>query len=398
MADIEGIMTALGEGAIDAMSRAATDEAAEVAMTDAFSGVRDFDPAGIRISTDPDTGIRSIGRGEFKISLSDMQADLDGDISGDGKPPELKNVLEVLSKDFDINSDDFKTINDEKIGQFDNSKGKQASDALDERKREGKSAADAAGLPPDNATNAEMKELMDKFSENKAQFDELKEKFDQIKEDAKNGKKSWGEWTKDKLTDAAKLAAMGLGSYAFYEMVKKHQDAMNGCWMVEISTGKKCKVSQLTCDADARQAGINSNTACVSCKDCVTNKTAFNPCPGVECKGKEKTLYPGTGCDNCCSAKDGTTAELCLSDVPSCTDGCDSNCSSKYRNIPQGYSMKCVSVDWWGALSDGFGGLGGDISGLLKTILKWLIIGLAILLGIVILVYGVKFAVRKITG
>jgi hypothetical protein len=60
--------------------------------------------------------------------------------------------------------------------------------------------------------------------------------------------------------------------------------------------------------------------------------------------------------------------------------------------------MKCVSVDWWGALSDGFGGLGGDISGLLKTILKWLIIGLAILLGIVILVYGVKFAVRKITG
>lgn len=398
MADIEGLMRALGEGAIDAMSIAATDEAAEAAMADAFADVKGVDPASIKITTDPETGVRSLERGEFKVSLTDMKKYLDGDI-GSERPPDLQKVFEVFSGDIDYNSESFKEMNKTKIEQYENSPGMADANDVDASATDGKSAAeDAGGNPVDDPSGNNIQERMNELeAKNKARFDELQKKFDKLKEDVKNGKKkTWGEWTKDKIKDAASLAAMGLGSYAFYEMVKEHQDAMNGCWLIETSTGNKCKITQLTCDADARKAG----TDCLPCQDCVTNKTSFNPCPGVECKDKEaaKSPFPGTKCDNCCSAKDGTTTQACLPDVPSCSDGCDAMCSSKYPNIPQGYSMKCVNVDWWGALADGVGGLGGDIDSLLKKILQWLLIGLAIIVGIVILVYGVKFALRKING
>lgn len=396
MADIEALMRALGEGTLDAMSRAATDEAAEVAMADALDGVRGVDPSNIKIKIDPDTGVRTLERGEFKVSIEQMKVDLDGDIGSD-RPPDLQKVFEVFSGDIDYSSDSFKEMNKTKVEQYENSPGKSAANNVDASTTSGKSiASDAGGNPVDDPSGKDMEEKMNQLrAQNQARFDELQKKFNKLKEDAKSGKKTWGEWTKETLKDVSKLSAMGLGSYAFYQMVKEHQNAMNGCWLIETSTGTKCKITQLTCDADARQAG----TSCLPCQDCVTNKTAFNPCPGVECKDKAaaKSPFPGTKCDNCCSPKDGTIAQLCLSDAPSCSDGCDTMCSSKYPNIPQGYSMKCVNVDWWGALSDGVGGLGGDIDSLLKNILKWLLIGLAIIVGVVILVFGVKFALRKIS-
>lgn len=397
MADIEALMRALGEGALDAMSRAATDEAAEAAMADAFDNVRGVDPEAIKIEIDPDTGVRSLERGEFKVSLDQMKVDLDGDIGSD-RPPDLQKVFEVFSGDIDYGSDSFKEMNKTKVEQYENSPGRSAADDVDASASNGSSIADdAGGNPVDDPSGNDMEEKMNELEKkNKARYDELSKKFDKLKEDVKNGKKSWGKWTEDKLKTAAALAAMGLGSYAFYQMVESHQNAMNGCWLIENSSGNKCKITQLTCDANARQAG----TDCLPCQDCVTNKTSFNPCPGVECKDKatEKSPFPGTKCDNCCAPKDGTTAQPCLPDAPSCSDGCDTMCSSKYPNLPQGYSMKCVNVDWWGALDDGIGGLGGDINSLLKNMLKWLLIGLAIIVGVVIFVYGVKFALRKITG
>lgn len=392
--DIEGFLEAFGEGGLEAISTAASDASAEAAMKDAFKDVRGIDP-GLTIETDAKTGDRYIVRGDIKLSLIDMKINLEGDIDSKS-PPDLQKVFEVFSDDIDFDSDDFKEINSTQIDQFEKSPGMADVNDLDTSTSEGKSAADdAGGNPVDDPSGKDIQDKMNELkNKNKARFDELQEKFDKLKEDAKNGKKkTWGQWTKDKLTDLTKLAAMGLGSYAFYEMVKEHQDSMNGCWLIETSTGNKCKIPQLTCNADARKAG----TPCVPCTDCANN---FNPCAGVKCKtADDDSPFPGSGCSNCCNAADGTTPEDCLSDAPSCTDDCDPMCSSsKYRNIPQGYGMKCVNVDWWGALADGIGDLGGDTDSLLKKILQWLLIGLAIIVGIIILVYGVKFVIRKITG
>jgi hypothetical protein len=391
--DIEGLLRALGEGGLEAISREATDMSAELAMKDAFTGVG-IDSS-ITITTDPDTGERYIVRGEFKVSLTEMKINFDGDIDSK-RPPDLQKVFEVFSGDIDYDSDNFQEMNKTKIEQFEKSPGMADVNGVDTSTSEGKSTADdAGGNPVDDPSGNDIQERMNELQKrNKARFDKLQEKFDKLKEDANNGKKTWGEWTKDTIKDAAKLAAMGLGSYAFYEMVKEHQDAMNGCWLIETSTGNKCKITQLTCDADAGKAG----TSCVPCTDCVTNQTTFNPCTGVKCKNMDDSSFPGSECKNCCNANDGTTTQKCLPDVPSCTDGCDPMCSSKYRNIPQGYSMKCVNVDWWGAVADGVGGLGGDVDSLLKKILQWLLIGLAIIVGIVILVYGGKFVIREISG
>lgn len=396
MADIEALLRDLGEGALDAMTEAATDETAETAMVDAFKDVKGVDVSAIKIETEPASGERIMKRGEFEVKISDMKIDLDGDIS-EGKPPNLESVFEVFSDDIDFNSKDFKDMQKAKADQFENSPGKKAADRVDQSAQQGNSVAnEAGGNPVDDPSGNDMQKKMDELRKrNKARYDELQKKFDQLKEDAKSGKKKgWGEWTKEKLVDAASLAAMGLGSYAFYKMVKQQQDAMNGCWLIEISSGTKCKISNLTCDADARQAG----DICLPCSDCIHDKQSFNKCPGVICKGQENNPFPGSTCDNCCDKKDGTTKQPCLPDAPSCSDGCDAMCSSKYPNIPQGYSMKCVNVDWWGALVDGVGGLGGDLSNLLNEILKWLLIAAAILIGIVLLVYGAKFALRKITG
>lgn len=390
--DLEGLLEAFGDGALERISTEATDVSAEAAMKEAFKGVGIDNK--LTIQTDGATGDRYIKRGDFKLSLKDMKIKVEGDIESKS-PPDLKTVFEVFSGDIDFESDEFQEINSTQIDQFKNSPGMADVNDLDASTSEGTSIADDAG---GNPTGDDIQKRMNELeAKNKARFDELQKKLDKIKEDAKNGnKKTWGQWTKDKLTDAAKLAAIGLGSLAFYEMVKEHQDAMNGCWLIETSTGNKCKIPQLTCNADARKAG----TSCLPCTDdCATT---FNPCPGVKCTetdGTTKSPFPGSTCNNCCKATDGTTKLTCLPDEPSCTDGCDPMCSSSsYRNIPQGYGLKCVNVDWWTALADGVGGLGGDIDSLLKKILQWLLIGLAIIVGIIILVYGVKFAISEITG
>jgi hypothetical protein len=390
--DLEGLLKAIGDGALETISTEATDASAEVAMEEAFDGVEGIDKK-LTIQTD-ETGERYIKRGDFKLSLKNMKIKFEGDIDSKS-PPDLKTVFEVFSGDIDFKSDDFQEINSTQIDEFKNSPGMADVNDLDASTSDGKSIADDAG---GNPTGDDIQERMNELeAKNKARFDELQKKFDKIKEDAKNDKKkTWGQWTKDKLTDAAKLAAIGLGSFAFYEMVKEHQDSMNGCWLIETSTGNKCKIPQLTCNADARKAG----TSCAACnEDCAST---FNPCPGVKCKATDGTTnnpFPGSNCKNCCKATDGTK-DTCLPDQPLCTDdGCDPMCSSSsYRNIPQGYGLKCVNVDWWTALADGVGGLGGDVDSLLKKILQWLLIGLAIIVGIIILVYGVKFAISEING
>ena len=209
-----------------------------------------------------------------------------------------------------------------------------------------------------------------------------------------------------------------------YDDIKDHQNAMNGCWLVNTTSGNKCKIGLLSDISTTKTDTKNPFTICDICTDYLgestpTNTSGLGPnfgtstpstsCPALSfnpgLSSNLKTIlgsppkgispysaantYPGTGYDgkgNCPFNKPTTTCVTQFSgDVDNACDGNGCDNSNNQYNLPANCVLKCVNVGFWGAFNDMFPIPVPSPSTLLDTILKWCLYALGIIVVIFII-------------
>jgi hypothetical protein len=380
----EEIFESIKDGGLDSFKAGSTAEA-EQAIRNAFKDKPAVNIDSITIVDDATTGKRSIVRNGKSYPLDKLTTDLNGDLNANPpKPPDLNSAIEPFSN-VDVNSPDFKTLQETKIEQFKNSNAYKDRVNLNKTQNQGTNVQNQAGEITSDNYNNKIRELEQKFN---AKYKTLEEKWNETKTKGDNGGGNW-----NKIKNFAKFAGIAFGSLELYNLVEDHKNAMNGCWLVNISTGDKCKILPLTCDSKARESG----DLCNNCSVCPSGLT-FNPCNGIKCPDKTTSDFPGQGCSNCCDIKTKSPKGSCIPPTSSCdgNDGCDPLCGPSYPSLPSGFSMTCVNASWWQAFADVVGDIPDDISSTLSNILKWVLkIGIIILICI-FLFFVVKFFMQKV--
>ena len=135
----------------------------------------------------------------------------------------------------------------------------------------------------------------------------MKEVIDILKKKTKLGR-----WTKT----LAIVTVATITSAELYTLIKRHQEAMNGCWLLNIKSGDKCKVTTMS----------KCSTAPVV--RCSSTEFIRNYC--VKPRGR------------------GCAARLndCVNDDKPCSKYCE------LVKPPAGFRLKCVHVGFWGAFED----------------------------------------------
>ena len=161
-----------------------------------------------------------------------------------------------------------------------------------------------------------------------------------------------GTWIKRGVFLGAGIITTGI----VYSEILKHRDIMNGCWLVDIKTGEKCKISSLTCHDKALD---KTDHICGSYNVC--GKDGISPCFA----------------ENTCVTRN--PAGVCTKTIGKCTKGkCNPLCSiNSPIRFPSGKRLQCVDVNFWGAAEDFVGssltGVFGEnfifISGLIIAII-----------------------------
>ena len=219
--------------------------------------------------------------------------------------------------------------------------------------------------------------------------DKIKEVVNEtLKEKDKN--ENAGKWVKSGIKYVAILAILGAAGAGLYEAVSHHQDAMNGCWIMDMTTGQKCKVTELTCAQGPKNNIPDGESACGLCGDITLTNTCgsldFNPCLiGGKATNPPPAPFPDSG-------------KNCDKPVDSCKDSdtqvCK-NCNPSLYNLIGNSKMVCVNVDWFGALEDLIGGpLDTAVSAtitMILNILKWTAVGIVILLVLYIIYRLTKY-------
>lgn len=188
---------------------------------------------------------------------------------------------------------------------------------------------------------------------------------DMARKEVEKGKITWdvGKW----VTSGIKLAGAIFTAEMIYHWIKAHQHAMNGCWLIDPSSGTKCKVKTLTCDS-ADYSNPNGGYSM-----CGTKYPQFQPgaCLKIE---KTKGVCP----------KGAGTLKQCKNG--SCGPSCD---CSYVSSCPKGWYLHCVNVSFWGAAGDMFGeafkaaaGALGKIWRIIKLVL--IIVGAVLALGFIL--------------
>lgn len=172
--------------------------------------------------------------------------------------------------------------------------------------------------------------------------------------------------TKGWLKRTVKLAMIGAGVGGLWALIDGHRKAMNGCWLINVRTGEKCKISTLTCNGNT--VGECSESATHVCGSYLLSAKNTEPC------------YARTKC----MKKDPMTGE-CIETLKQACDvvskkgeSCSKYC--EHINTPAGYKTLCVSADFWGAAKDLVSTLALSTTGWLKTIL----LGVAVLVVVVV--------------
>jgi len=212
------------------------------------------------------------------------------------------------------------------------------------------------------------------------------------------------------------IALVAGGLDYLYKAIEKHKNAMNGCWLINTKDGSKTKVDVLTCNKDctgytadgyklapycsdwlgsgpggASGSGGNNTPNCtldsfvpafqtsyLGLKVPLSSYKSNNPWPGVySSTDKVQCAYTPNTSVNCVDP-----AKAC----PDKTSSCSSMCDSSLFPLRPGYILKCVDVDFWGALGDLNPASVSGISNALSSIVKWLLYGLLII-GVFILAY-----------
>jgi hypothetical protein len=152
--------------------------------------------------------------------------------------------------------------------------------------------------------------------------------YDNLPEGQGQGTKQVGKWIK--------RSVMGVGAALFavwaYKNIREHQKLMNGCWLVNMTGGQKCKIGTLTCDANVEQ-------------DMCTNSDLAKCGPGLNA-----TCFPP---DECLRYE----AEVCKATIgqTECGEGpCHEACNEDLVEVPPNFRLVCVDASFWDAADDFF--------------------------------------------
>lgn len=177
----------------------------------------------------------------------------------------------------------------------------------------------------DPKTQEELTTILDNNPKLKSKIEKFKRKV------VKEGSVETGMWKKRAIKSAMLLGAAG----GIWAIIDNHKKAMNGCWLVNIKTGEKCKITTLTCNGDTTDmCSLNAHL----CGSHLLLEENTQPCYGTDR----------------CMKKDKTTGE-CVETLANACDGHGKKSCSKYcGNIsaPVGYKTVCISSDFWGAAKD----------------------------------------------
>ncbi len=214
----------------------------------------------------------------------------------------------------------------------------------------------------DPKSASEFADAIDRDPSIKADLDD---KIDNLRKQLKDPSEKFkaGKWIKRSV-----LLGIGvLSATKLYEMIDRHRKAMNGCWLVNIESGRKCKVKNLSC---ATTIGPFCGT--IPCPDnkCFGDATCIlrHKHHDQDGHGKKCTLTMSEACDNVASKT------------------CSPYCSSKKVQVPRGYRLSCVNANFWSAADDLLGG----IVNVGTSWLKYIVIG-----GIILLAIALFFFFRK---
>ena len=361
-----------------------------------------------------------------EINLTDIGKDL-----GEGN---YRDAFEKLGFDEKtLDDDSFQDFFKKSKANYDAQPGVQATENVAETQANGnkltESLPEDVQDPPQNA--AELEDRLSKVEGGDKTLDQMNERLKKIEANSKEGLPTKvGRWVKYTIAAGAVVGA-GVGIGFLVDAINKHMHKMNGCWMVNLKTGDKCKIEVLTCNADNRSPEVFSSGEAQKCDMCDSydncqsawkaGTPTFNPCvigskpksicsngkcsvtglqgskPDETCKtdsdcGDRPGKYvpnatdPSKACPNC---------EVCAVQCPgdaSCSTQC--NCG-KFQCYP-GYKLTCVNVDFWGAAEDY---LGEPLKFGEATLKKVLMILLYIAIGIVavfLLIKLIEFLAQRI--
>lgn len=202
----------------------------------------------------------------------------------------------------------------------------------------------------DPTVDAQGREMASKLEN--ASDPRVKQAWDEFKNAGKSAPAKFGKWVIENPGKIAVIGGIGAVAWMFYAMVKKHQNAMNGCWLVK-KNGTKQKVSNLTCNKnDASNSGTGQSTTNYSCSRGCTSKDEG------QCD---------TGCGSCQDANGG-----------------------KYLCVNGSFPDAAADV-----INNAENAGGNIIENLLKNSLKFIGIGILVLIAVIILVMVFQFLIKK---
>lgn len=201
-------------------------------------------------------------------------------------------------------------------------------------------------------TNVELFEsILNENTALKSEFDtqinELKKKIDDSYAKGNQGRVEVGKWIKRTII----FTGVTIGLVEIYKLIRDHQRALNGCWLIKASNGQKCKVKTLTC--------FDENT--MQCSN-----EALNQC------GPQK-INPCFSTDTCIKYE----GNNCVTTLGQCSEGICNKlyCDNSKIETPPGYKLVCINVNFWTAAFDFF-----DTIFTTERFLLYIIIGIAIIL------------------
>jgi hypothetical protein len=325
------------------------------------------------------------------FNTRELQKDLLGTIEDEVKPPDLaKAFSDIGVPDSAMDTQDFKNMDANAKSSFEETKTAKEAESVNESTSTGENMGENVGEPEgatDEEATEDMKEKLDKAGKT--------EKMNETIEKVKSGAKNLGRWIL--YTGLAGVA--GFGALEFYKSVKQHQNAMNGCWLIKMSTGEKCKIRALSCgEGEMDQNNGQDFQECQMCPDVTTCKDlqVFNPClTGIKATNS-KQPFPGTYTEGADPSKACSNCSSCVSSKSCNNEVCSKMCNTSSFVLPTGYSLKCVSVNFWGAFDDIVDGGLGSIDNLFKQIIKVMIWIVVAIVAIIIVYYIIKFILGRI--
>jgi hypothetical protein len=262
------------------------------------------------------------GVGDYRVTYEGRVVDLEGVKSSMGKGDLIEGLKKLGIPDSELSSVEVKKYSEYYEKAWNNQPGLRSIRDESEMAQKGNKISQQVGEPSSALVLEQIlkdnSDLKNYFSDGMA---ELKKK---IKESGGSGRVEVGKWIKRTII----LSLTGVTVAALFQAISAHQKAMNGCWLVNLISGEKCKVKTMTCFSDPERECSNDVEKCGS-------------------RGVDACFGP----DLCVQFSNG----LCTGRLGQCGSGvCHPLCDNSKITVPLGYQLTCVNVSWWTASMDFF--------------------------------------------